>query len=167
MIRRKRGFQKKGQGIERRGLKGFKIRKREKKNKKRIKNCEMAGAGSYSEGYGTQAPGPGSHPSMCRKCPSGYSCSSGKKEKCGKGKTSQEGDGACSPCPKVRSCSFRWAKKQKKRPQTRRKRLFCTHGDTFFEKRHFLFKNKYFLVEKTHFLFKINTFNYIYTYIYI
>ncbi|CAK51383.1 hypothetical protein, conserved [Eimeria tenella] len=83
---------------------GFKIRKREKKNKKRIKNCEMAGAGSYSEGYGTQAPGPGSHPSMCRKCPSGYSCSSGKKEKCGKGKTSQEGDGACSPCPKGHYC---------------------------------------------------------------
>ncbi|CDJ49290.1 Cast multi-domain protein, related [Eimeria brunetti] len=32
--------------------------------------------GTYSDGHGTKSPGPGTHPSMCRRCPTGYSCGS-------------------------------------------------------------------------------------------
>ncbi|KAL8270980.1 hypothetical protein Esti_005101 [Eimeria stiedai] len=60
--------------------------------------------GTYSDGYGTKLPGPGSHRTMCMFCPSGYSCSGGKRKACGKGRTSKEGDGTCMPCPKGFYC---------------------------------------------------------------
>ncbi|CDI84806.1 hypothetical protein, conserved [Eimeria praecox] len=62
-------------------------------------------AGTYSDGYGTKYPGPGSHPSMCRWCPSGYSCTDGLRSPCGMGFTSKEGDGKCMPCPKAADLS--------------------------------------------------------------
>ncbi|XP_026193220.1 signal peptide, CUB and EGF-like domain-containing protein 2 [Cyclospora cayetanensis] len=63
--------------------------------------------GTYSDGYGTKGPGPGSHKSMCMRCPAGYSCTNGTRTPCGPGKTSKEGDGICMDCPRVGSLSSR------------------------------------------------------------
>ncbi|KAL8427177.1 hypothetical protein Efla_006804 [Eimeria flavescens] len=60
--------------------------------------------GTYGDGYGTKLPGPGNHSSMCRPCPSGYACPDGRKEACGKGKTSKEGAGVCILCPAGSYC---------------------------------------------------------------